>query len=84
MMNVSISCETTVDPTARTPSQRPRVRARSSAKTPASSSWLVANATTDPMMIHIDCPNTSANAASLTGEIGDALTCMQMSSNANE
>ena len=69
-----MSCDTAVEPVARSQIQRPRVARRIRWNTVTSMSWPIRNAVIEPPMVHSPCPNTLANAACMSGTPRDALT----------
>src|SRR3546814_1938712 len=56
---LSISCETAVDPVARSHAWRSPVRRRIRWSTLTSISWPSMKATSDPQIVHSPCPNTA-------------------------
>ncbi|MNT29390.1 hypothetical protein D3C72_1651260 [compost metagenome] len=60
---LSTSCETAVEPVARSHTWRSPVAWRMRWNTATSINWPNRNATSEPAMVHMPCPNTAANAA---------------------
>ena len=59
---LSITCETAVEPVARSQAWRSPVRLRMRWNTYTSTSWPIRNATSEPQMIHMPWPKIAANA----------------------
>ena len=62
-----MSCETAVEPVARSQTQRSPVSMRMRWNTATSISCPIRNAVIEPAMVHMPCPKMLANAACMSG-----------------